>query len=290
MNEELLLTFLAAAHEGSFTKAAKLRSYSVPSVMSQINELENYLGVSLFFRTNRGITLTKAGKRFLPEAEDLIHRFNQTIRKIQIEERVTDPLHIRIGFSHLLPLSLLNPTFFGFIHSNPNITYELVPLDDPIIVNDWINPFDRVDLIGYPLDSETLYHHYVTYSLYYANICISMPYTHELCELDSISIQDLNSYTLYCQNTYHSGGISGLIQKIQEEAPEATTLPSDDFFQYKNINRCISENTAFLSLDIYSQSLPFLKHVPLTGVSAVPYGIILSDHLSKKIQKTTVDQ
>lgn len=48
MNEELLLTFLAAAHEGSFTKAAKLRSYSVPSVMSQINELENYLGVSLF--------------------------------------------------------------------------------------------------------------------------------------------------------------------------------------------------------------------------------------------------
>lgn len=62
MNEELLLTFLAAAHEGSFTKAAKLRSYSVPSVMSQINELENYLGVSLFFRTNRGITLTKAGK------------------------------------------------------------------------------------------------------------------------------------------------------------------------------------------------------------------------------------
>lgn len=56
-----LETFIRVADAGSFNKAAE-QSYITPTaVIKQINLLEADLGVKLFARTHRGLTLTKAG-------------------------------------------------------------------------------------------------------------------------------------------------------------------------------------------------------------------------------------
>lgn len=56
-----LETFICVADAGSFNKAAE-QSYITPTaVIKQINLLEADLGVKLFARTHRGLTLTKAG-------------------------------------------------------------------------------------------------------------------------------------------------------------------------------------------------------------------------------------
>ena len=57
-----LETFLRVADAGSFNKAAE-ESYITPTaVIKQINLLEESLGVKLFDRSHRGLTLTKAGR------------------------------------------------------------------------------------------------------------------------------------------------------------------------------------------------------------------------------------
>lgn len=56
-----LETFLKVADAGSFNKAAEESFITPTAVIKQINLLEADLGVKLFDRTHRGLTLTKAG-------------------------------------------------------------------------------------------------------------------------------------------------------------------------------------------------------------------------------------
>jgi len=61
--------FIAVAEEGSFLTAAERRLHTAqPSLSRQIRDLETEVGVPLFDRNARGVTLTEAGKVFLAHA------------------------------------------------------------------------------------------------------------------------------------------------------------------------------------------------------------------------------
>ena len=69
MYNHQLETFIRVADAGSFNKAAE-ESYITPTaIIKQINLLEDSLGVKLFERTRRGLTLTKAGRSMYQDAE-----------------------------------------------------------------------------------------------------------------------------------------------------------------------------------------------------------------------------
>lgn len=62
MYNKHLETFICVADFGSFSKAADKLYISSTAVIKQINLLEQELGLQLFERTHRGISLTKAGR------------------------------------------------------------------------------------------------------------------------------------------------------------------------------------------------------------------------------------
>jgi len=64
-----LLYFRTAAELGSFNAAARALHCTQPAVSDQVRRLEGELGVSLFARAGRGLTLTSAGRVFLSHAE-----------------------------------------------------------------------------------------------------------------------------------------------------------------------------------------------------------------------------
>ena len=55
-------TFICAAECNSISEAAKRLYVSQPSVSAELASLESELNVRLFFRSNRGITLTQEGR------------------------------------------------------------------------------------------------------------------------------------------------------------------------------------------------------------------------------------
>ena len=65
------LPIILAARLGSLNKAASLCGYAQPSMMYIINKLEDDLGVKLFYRSKRGVTLTEAGKKLLEVMEEI---------------------------------------------------------------------------------------------------------------------------------------------------------------------------------------------------------------------------
>lgn len=71
-----LKSFAAVAREGSITRASERLFLSQPAVSAHVKAMEDYLGLTLFERTARGMSLTSDGQRILVKAERTldIHR------------------------------------------------------------------------------------------------------------------------------------------------------------------------------------------------------------------------
>ena len=65
--------FIAVAREHSFTRAAEAVHLTQPALTSCIRQLEDRVGVTLFDRTTRQVTLSRYGEAFLPTAERIVH-------------------------------------------------------------------------------------------------------------------------------------------------------------------------------------------------------------------------
>lgn len=68
MEASQLRYVVAAAEEGSFTRAAERMHVAQPAISQQIAQLERELGAKLFDRSGRRTRLTPAGEVFLPHA------------------------------------------------------------------------------------------------------------------------------------------------------------------------------------------------------------------------------
>ena len=60
------------AKRGSLTAAAEVLFVTQPSLTAALRELEQELGITLFLRSRKGLTLTTAGEEFLAYARQIL--------------------------------------------------------------------------------------------------------------------------------------------------------------------------------------------------------------------------
>ena len=78
-----LKTFCVAAETLNFRKASEKLMVSQPSVTVHIKLLEEYLGTPLFDRVNNRVSLSEAGKFFLPEAIRLVQQTDHSVNNVR---------------------------------------------------------------------------------------------------------------------------------------------------------------------------------------------------------------
>jgi DNA-binding transcriptional LysR family regulator len=78
-----LRVFARVAEAGSFTRAAQRLHQTQSSTTVLVRQLEQALGLKLFARTTRQVTLTGAGREFLPTALRLTREFETALRDMR---------------------------------------------------------------------------------------------------------------------------------------------------------------------------------------------------------------
>jgi len=76
--------FLAVAEEGHIGRAAARLHLSQPPLTRHIQALEEKIGVPLFVRTPKGVTLTEAGRTLLEEAPNLLALAQQAAERTRL--------------------------------------------------------------------------------------------------------------------------------------------------------------------------------------------------------------
>jgi LysR family transcriptional regulator, glycine cleavage system transcriptional activator len=80
---QTLRTFEAAARHLSFTRAASELHLTHGAISHQMRALERELGVALFERRSRGVTLTPQGERFAEAVRDALERLAQSVAELR---------------------------------------------------------------------------------------------------------------------------------------------------------------------------------------------------------------
>lgn len=103
MNDKWLYSFMTVVERGSFTAAAKQLFISPQALSQQIDLMEEEVGVPLFVRTKKGVTLTLAGKEFLSGAQELSALYAGTLSRCRLASRAEKSIRIPMMNSIKLP-------------------------------------------------------------------------------------------------------------------------------------------------------------------------------------------
>ena len=66
---------IAISEQGSFNKASEVLYISQPSLTEAVRELEKELGITIFYRSGKGVTLTGDGVEFISYARELYRQY-----------------------------------------------------------------------------------------------------------------------------------------------------------------------------------------------------------------------
>src|ERR1700690_23466 len=118
----------AVARNGSFASAAAALNMSQPGVSRSIARLESRLGVRLFDRTTRKVSLTDEGRRFHEQIVPLLEGLEQAAASVVLgKTMVRGGLRANIDpyFSQLI----LGPQLRSFLKEYPELKLELITRD-----------------------------------------------------------------------------------------------------------------------------------------------------------------
>ena len=123
--------FVAVAEALSFTKAAENLRLAQPSLTRQIKDLEAEIGVRLFDRSGKRISLTQEGESFLLDARRLLAECVQSVQAVQRLSR-REASQLNIGYvaniyHDLLPVTL--GTFRGVCPRTALNLFDMTPAE-----------------------------------------------------------------------------------------------------------------------------------------------------------------
>ena len=128
----LSLIRLVAKHRG-FTAASKEAGISQSALTRQVQGMEAQIGVPLFERTTRVVSLTEAGAVLLRETEALPNILSGALRRIR-EEFLEGPREIRVGLGSSLSQAHIPGIFHAHQKSNPGVPVIVSQAKDEEII------------------------------------------------------------------------------------------------------------------------------------------------------------
>lgn len=134
-----LRAFEAAGRHESFTRAAAELHVTQGAISRQVQQLESYLGVTLFERHHRALSLTPAGRELLPSLTGAFDSIELGVTRM-LRSRRRRGLVVRVAPT--FAMRWLMPRLNDFAADHPGIEVQMITTIDDAVETD----FSRVDL------------------------------------------------------------------------------------------------------------------------------------------------
>ncbi|MDO5651313.1 MAG: LysR substrate-binding domain-containing protein [Moraxella sp.] len=126
-----LQCFESSARHLSFTQAAKELHLTQSAVSKQVAQLEELLGVPLFYRINQGIVLSAMGQGYYLDVLQILQQLESANITLITKQNETETLHI---FSHpTFCAKWLIPALKGFSGVHPKIHLHITEQANPLL-------------------------------------------------------------------------------------------------------------------------------------------------------------
>jgi DNA-binding transcriptional LysR family regulator len=180
--------FCAVAEHGSFTTAARQLNVSQSGVSGQVRDLEKEIGVNLFRRKQREVTLTPEGSAFFNEAREIL---------VRADRAVESAVRSSQGVSGTLTVGLCGPTTAAFLpklirnfrKQFPGVTIALREVPPSQQIEGLLN--GQIDIAftrGIPAESKPLLFHEL---LVREQLVVALPKGHPLAREQTIALSRL---------------------------------------------------------------------------------------------------
>ena len=188
--------FVAVCEHLNFTKAARQFYISQTAVTLQIKALEEELGVTLLYRTNRKVELSPAGRTFLDDAKAILRRAHDAADRARKADTGFSG-HLNLGYIKGYEKTFLPDVLSEFHTQYPNISLSLYR-DNVAELYDGIfdGTLDLIFNILYSFDDMEDMNEMKYILLKEYPLLAVMPVSHPLSHRTSILREELKGYPL----------------------------------------------------------------------------------------------
>lgn len=234
----------------SFTKAANTLCISQPSVTVAIKKLEEELGVLLFHRSDKGITLTKEGEAFIQRVDEILNSINNAVLEMNDYKKSKKEI-IRVGIPPMIGAYLFPEIFKKYKNDNANLDLVVTELGSLDIIS--LLETGELDLgVNILNHSSPLLQ---TQKIKTGEILLCLPPDHPLKDLPTIPFHLLRNEPIIMhkrEGTYHRKII---LEEFEKHQITPNIIFSSDLFENIKILVANGVGIAFLA-DTVAENTP----------------------------------
>lgn len=260
--------FLTAARVGNFTRAAGELHVSQSAFTTQIRQLEEALGVALFDRSKRRISLTSAGREVLAPLERILIDIEAVVGRTQQLAGLRRGM-VTVAVLPSLAAQLLPRAIQRFNHLHPGIVVQIRD-----VVAEKLIEAVKKDEVDFGIGSRIrMDRELKTSPLLVDKLCGFLCSTHPLCRRESVSLADLVAFPMILT------GKDSSVREIVDRALKRENLQPTIAFETNYMSTAISLARAGLGVAVLPETA-----ADIDGVRAIRTVVIRKPSLSRKIE------
>jgi DNA-binding transcriptional LysR family regulator len=191
MDFDQLETFLEVARHLNFSRAAEKRFRTQPAISAQIRALEDEVGARLLDRSGGKVSLTAAGKLFVPYAEEALQGRRAIIGSIAEMERVPRG-EIIVGANEGTCLHILPEVFADFKKQYPGVGVSIARLESVAILDAVFDNSVDFGVVSLPVSDNRL----TVVPLHRDELVVIVPPGHPLAKSKSVQVAEVANFPL----------------------------------------------------------------------------------------------
>lgn len=153
MEIRVLRYFLTVVREGGINRAAEVLHITQPTLSRQLSQLEEEVGVKLFHRGARRITLTNEGILLRRRAEEILALVDRTEKELSEQDELVEG-RIVIGCGELAAMQVLPDVISSFHNKYPHVSYDIFTATADLVKEQMEKGLVDIGVLLEPVDME----------------------------------------------------------------------------------------------------------------------------------------